>query len=163
DVSQQIALLAIGLDNLAGAPDVVAAPERSQILELRHRTEEVAESVREVAHQLHSATLQHLGLTRGLEGLCATVSQQHHVEIDLATEPLHGLSDSVSLCLFRVAQEALNNAVKHGQAKRVEVKLVQVAKLLQLKIIDTGTGFNPSAASEGLGLVSMRERLRMVG
>jgi two-component system sensor histidine kinase UhpB len=162
DISQQIALLAIGLDKLAGAGHDVATAECSQILELRHRTEEVAGSVREVAHQLHSATLQHLGLTRGLEGLCATFSQQHHVEIDLATEPLH-LSDSVSLCLFRVVQEALNNAVKHGRAKRIEVKLVQVAKLLHLKIMDTGIGFNPSKAPEGLGLVSMRERLRMVG
>lgn len=163
DVSQQIALLSIGLDNLASATRGTAQLERSQILELRQRTEEVAESVREVAHQLHSATLQHLGLTRGLEALCTTFSQQHRVAVELVTERLHGLSDDVSLCLFRVVQEALNNSVKHGQSKEIKVKLVQVAKLLHLKVADTGDGFNPSAVAEGLGLVSMRERLRMVG
>jgi signal transduction histidine kinase len=163
DISQQIALLTIGLDKLARTPSAGGALERSQLLELRHRTEEVAESVREVAHQLHSATLQHLGITRGLEGLCTTFSQQHHIAVNLEIEPLRGLSDHLSLCLFRIVQEALNNAVKHGQAKQISVRLARSAGSLRLEIKDTGTGFNPSAASEGLGLVSMRERLRMVG
>ncbi len=163
DVSQQIALLAIGLDNLAGSSSGTTAPDQSQLPELRRRLGEVAESVRDVAHQLHSATLQHLGIVRGLEVLCRTFSQQHRVEVKFEAEVMQEPSDEVSLCLFRVAQEALNNAVKHGHASQISVNLIQVAKMLHLKVADTGAGFDPAAASEGLGLVSMRERLRMAG
>jgi signal transduction histidine kinase len=163
DISQQIALLMVGLDRLAGTPSEGGVLERSQLLELRHSTQEVAESVREVAHQLHSVTLQHLGITRALEGLCTMFSQQHQIAVNLEIEPMRGLSDHLSLCFFRIAQEALNNAVKHGQARQITVKLTRSAEQLRLEIKDTGVGFNPSAASEGLGLVSMRERLRMVG
>jgi len=163
DIGQQIALLAIGLDHLAGSSPSKAAPEQSQLSELKRRTEDVAASVRDVAHQLHSATLQHLGIVRGLEGLCKTFSQQHHIEVNLEAAPRCDLSDQLSLCLFRVVQEALNNATKHGHASQIGVTLAKKAGSLHLQISDTGIGFDPAAASEGLGLVSMRERLRMVG
>jgi signal transduction histidine kinase len=163
DISQQIASLIIGLDGLAGMLPDRMAPERSRLRDLTSTAKELAESVRELSHQLHSVTLQHLGIARGLEGLCRTFAQQHHVEVDLETEELQDLPDDVSLCLYRVVQEALNNAVKHGNAKQVVVRLKRSKTQLSLEIRDSGNGFNPAAASEGLGLVSMRERLRMVG
>ncbi len=163
DISQQIASLIIGLDGLAGMLPDRMAPERSRLHDLTSTAKDMAESVRELSHQLHSVTLQHLGIARGLEGLCRTFAQQHHVEVNLETEELQDLPDDVSLCLYRVVQEALNNAVKHGNAKQVVVRLKRSKNQLNLEIRDSGSGFNPAAASEGLGLVSMRERLRMVG
>jgi two-component system sensor histidine kinase UhpB len=163
NVSQQIALMANGLSNLANPSFSETGLDQSQLSELRHRVEDVGESVREVAHQLHSATLQHLGIVRGLEGLCRTFSQQHHVEVKLETEPMPRLADQLSLCLFRVAQEALNNALRHGHATQITIKLQRKGGSLLLQISDSGSGFNPAVVSEGLGFVSMRERLRMVG
>ena len=130
---------------------------------MRRQTDEVALAVRDVARQLHSNILQHLGLPNALKALCRTFSQQYQVTVDLEAEPLEDLGDDISLCLFRVTQEALNNAVTHGRAKTVTVKLARNAGLLRLRIKDTGVGFDPAATPEGLGLVSMRERLRMVG
>ena len=163
DSGQQIALLIAGLDWLAGTMPEAMAPERSQLSTLKQSAEQVAESLREMSHQLHSSTLRQLGIVRGLEGLCRTFSEQHRVEVNLETEPLRGLNDQVGLCLYRVVQEALNNAVRHGQAKQIKIRLRRETDSLRLEIRDTGIGFNPTAASEGLGLVSIRERLRMVG
>jgi signal transduction histidine kinase len=102
------------LDAVAGKfPD---RPElASAVSKMRAEAADVAEIVRDLSHELHSATLRHLGLVRGLEGLCETVSQQHNVKVDAEIDPVHDLPDDVSLCLFRVAQEAMNNAVKHAK------------------------------------------------
>jgi signal transduction histidine kinase len=69
----------------------------------------------------------------------------------------------VALCLFRVVQEALNNALKHSQARQVSVEAVQSRELIRVRIVDTGSGFDPTACSWGIGLSGMRERLRTVG
>ena len=119
--------------------------------------------MREVARQLHSTILQHLGLPNGLKGLCRTFSQQYQITVDLDAEPVENLGDDISLCLYRVTQEALNNAVTHGRAKNITVSLARDAGLLCLRIKDAGIGFEPAVRPEGLGLVSMQERLRMVG
>jgi signal transduction histidine kinase len=78
---------------------------------------------------------------------------------------LDGVSRDVSLCLFRIVQEALRNVVKHSGATEAQVELSAHADRIDLSIFDTGTGFNPEAVKGclGLGLVSMRERLRLVG
>ena len=163
DVGQRVALLVVGLDRLSTEPSGNVDRERSLVSDLRCMAEEVAQSLRAVAHQLHSSTLQHLGLVKALQGLCRTFSQQYQVKVKLEAQPLQGLPDAVNLCLFRLAQEALNNAVKHGRADSITVTLTRTGELLRLQIEDTGTGFDPAAVSDGLGLVSMRERLRMVG
>jgi signal transduction histidine kinase len=162
DVNQRLAVLMWELDALAGK--FTDKPElTSFISKMRAEAAGVADIVRDLSHELHSATLRHLGIVRGLEGLCETVSQQHNVKVDAEIDPVHDLPDDVSLCLFRVAQEAMNNAVKHAKTSRIEVKLVRQTDVLRLEVRDMGVGFNPKTAPTGLGLVSMRERLRMVG
>lgn len=162
DVSQRLAVLMWGLDGLTGELRTNVALSQ-QISRLRIEAVGIAEIVRDLSHELHSATLRHLGIVRGLEGLCDGVSQQHNVQVDLEIEQAQDLPDDVSLCLFRVAQEALNNAVRHGKAARVSVKLFRRDDLLCLEVRDAGVGFDPEVTSGGLGLVSMRERLRIVG
>jgi signal transduction histidine kinase len=162
-LAQRFTLLAIGLDRLECMPADRLALAHEDVVELRRQTDEVAFDVREVARQLHSTILQHLGLPNGLKALCRTFSQQYQITVDLEAEPLENLGDDISLCFFRVTQEALNNAVTHGHAKKITVSLARDADLLCLRIKDTGIGFEPAARPEGLGLVSMQERLRMVG
>jgi signal transduction histidine kinase len=162
-LAQQFTLLAIGLDRLECMPADRLALAHEDVVELRRRIDEAASSVREVARQLHSTILQHLGLPNGLKGLCRTFSQQYQITVDLDAEPVENLGDDISLCLYRVTQEALNNAVTHGRAKNITVSLARDAGLLCLRIKDAGIGFEPAVRPEGLGLVSMQERLRMVG
>jgi signal transduction histidine kinase len=163
DITQQVAMLTVGLDHLESLPADKLALAHGELGELRGKTEELALAVREVARQLHSTVLQHLGLSKALKGLCRTFSQQHQIDVSLEAEDLENLGDDISLCLFRVAQEALNNAVKHGHAKQLTVVLARDAGLIRLQIKDTGIGFDPATSPEGLGLVSMQERLRLVG
>jgi signal transduction histidine kinase len=162
-VAQEIALLNIELDRLESTPPDQLAEAHGQLSALKRHAEEVAQSVREVARQVHSVSLQHLGIAKALVGLCKTFSQQHQVEVKIETEALDDLPDGLNLCLFRVAQEALSNSVTHGHAKLIAVKLWRDGDLLRLQIQDSGLGFDPATISEGLGLVSMRERLRLVG
>jgi signal transduction histidine kinase len=162
-LTQQFTLLALGLDRLESLSADQLALAHGEVVQLRRQTDEVAVAVRDVARQLHSNILQHLGLPNALKALCSTFSQQYQIAVNLETEPLEDLGDDISLCFFRVTQEALNNAVTHGRAKTITVKLTRNAGLLRLGIEDTGVGFDPGATRDGLGLVSMRERLRMVG
>jgi signal transduction histidine kinase len=162
-VAQEIALLTIELDRLESTPADQLAEAHGQLSGLKRHAEEVAKSVREVARQVHSVSLQHLGIAKALVGLCRTFAQQHHVEVTVETEPLDNLPDDLNLCLFRVAQEALTNSVMHGRAKLITVKLARDRDLLRLQIQDAGIGFDPATIVEGLGMVSMRERLRLVG
>ena len=153
-------MLILGLDELSTARD---SNTQAGLLELKHSALELQETVRKLSYQLHSSTLRYLGITKGLAGLCEMIAQQYHVEITLEAGKLEEVSDEVSLCMFRVVQEALNNAIRHGAAKKITVSLVQSDRTLRLKISDSGIGFNPAEASAGLGLISMRERLHMVG
>jgi signal transduction histidine kinase len=162
-LAQQLTVLGIGLDHLESLPEDQLARAHSEVMELRRQTDEVAFGLREVARQLHSTTLQHLGLPNALKSLCRTFSQQYRITVDLKAEPLENLGDAISLCLYRVTQEALNNAMTHGHARRIMVSLARDADLLRLSIKDTGIGFDPAVKPEGLGLVSMQERLRLVG
>ena len=163
DITQQVAMLSVGLDRLESLPADKLAIAHGELAELRGKTEELGLAVRNVSRQLHSTVLQHLGLCKALQTLCRAFSQQHQIDAHVEAEELDNLGDDISLCLFRVAQEALNNAVKHGHAKQITVVLAQEAGLLRLQIKDTGIGFDPAAKVEGLGLVSMQERLRLVG
>jgi signal transduction histidine kinase len=86
------------------------------------------------------------------------------MEVDFSSDVAHPLPFEVGLCLFRVLQEALHNAVKHSGVKRVDVQLAEPSNELLLTISDLGVGFDPEEAKQGggLGLTSMQERVRLV-
>jgi len=126
--------------------------------------EQISSGVHELSHQLHPSVVQYSGLRVALGMLCRKTFERHHVRVDLdADTDIANLSDEVSLCFFRVAQEALNNSVKHSGAKKVTIQLRNDKDLLRMQIRDAGTGFDPAAAIRGLGMLSMRERLRLIG
>jgi PAS domain S-box-containing protein len=125
---------------------------------------ELATSIHKLSHELHSSRLQYLGLGSALKDLCDKIAAQHHLAIDLSVDcQIDRLPEPVELCMFRIAQEALTNVVKHSGASTVFVKVSMHGKVISLCVADDGVGFKASAASAGIGLTSMRERLRLVG
>ena len=102
---------------------------------------------------------------KAMRGLCGERSKQHNVEINFVHKDVpETVSPDISLCLFRVLQEALHNAVKHSGAPQIDVELLGASGALDLMVRDSGSGFDVAAAmnGRGLGLSSMEERLKLV-
>jgi len=164
DVGQRLALLRVGLDLVDQAIPVQRSAEHAEIRSLLTQLDELATDVHNMSHQLHSSKLRYLGLRAALKEVCQQLVDQHRVAIHLTADQLpDSLSEQVSLCFYRVAQEALMNAVKHSGTSQVDVSLDCKGQVLRMCIRDYGTGFNLSVRGKGLGLVAMHERLRMVG
>jgi PAS domain S-box-containing protein len=164
DIGQRLALLGIGLAQLQqSSSNPSAFPGR--IGELQMQTSEIAADVQSLSHELHSSKLQYLGLAAALKGFSQEFSEQQKVEVDFKTHDLPTpLSPDISLCFFRVLQEALHNAAKHSGVRHFEVRLWGTPDEIHLTIADSGVGFDVEAAkaSRGLGLISMQERLKLL-
>ena len=162
DVAQRIALLSNKMQILHQSlpTGISAAEEFSDILK---EIEQTSENVRLISHQLHSSKLI-LGLPRALAGYCREFSQQRGIKVEFSHRGSMGpLPEPLPLVMFRVLQEALYNVARHSGAAQVEVSLLTEEDEIRLRIKDRGKGFDPVLVSDGLGLVSMRERLRLVG
>ena len=122
--------------------------------------------IHSLSHQLHSSKLELVGLAPALKGLCKEIGEKYKIEVrfNVSGSPLNN-SKEVELCLFRVTQEALANVIKHSRATSALVELGSNEYGVNLRIIDAGRGFDPDIdkPDSGIGLVSMRERLRLVG
>ena len=133
--------------------------------ELWKHTSEIATDIQTLSHELHSSKLQYLGIEAAMRGFCREFEKQQQVEIDFKTDDLpRPLAPNISLCLFRVLQEALHNSAKHSGVRHVEVRLWGEPDEIHLTVSDSGAGFDREAAKEGrgLGLISMQERLNLV-
>ncbi|UCE85037.1 MAG: PAS domain S-box protein [Deltaproteobacteria bacterium] len=164
DVSQRLALLAISVDLLGQSPP--GADEIPQRIDaLSSQVRELSSEIHRVSHQLHPSHLEELGLVVPLGRFCRELGQTHGIQIDFdhAGVPRE-LPGEVTLCLYRIAQEALRNVVKHSGAQKARVELAGSADAVRLRVSDSGRGFDVESpeARRGLGLVSMRERLRLV-
>lgn len=162
DLSQGLALLSVEMDLLGENPPASAAQLSGRLRELLARVRQLSSTVHGLSHQLHPAKLEQLGLIAAVRGLCRELTQAHGLEIEFTH---HQMPDAVSpdtaLCVYRLVQESLRNAVKHSGAQRVTVDLTGSADAVSLRIVDDGAGFDPGLiqGKEGLGLVSMRERV----
>jgi PAS domain S-box-containing protein len=166
DFSQRLALLGIGLGQLWKELPESEVQERIKLLEMLKGIQEMSSDLHGLSHQLHSSRLEHVGLVSALNGLCKELGEKYRIEVHFAARefPLN-IPKDVQLCLFRVTQEALGNVVKHSQAKSAQVELGTNANGISLRITDAGRGFEPDLnnPAAGIGLVGMRERLRLVG
>ena len=165
DFNQRLALLAVDLERLAGRQPASREDFSDCLESLLRRTKELSSDVHRLSHQLHPSILDHLGLVAAIRIFCKELSGQHGIHIELAHHEVpRQLSNDVALCLYRIVQEALRNVIKHSGAESARVELSGTAEELALQISDTGTGFDPGSvrARGGLGLLSMRERLRLV-
>ena len=165
DINQRLAMLAIDLQQLNDIPRLSVVQLRERAGELFKRTTEISSDIQLLSHRLHSSSLEYLGLVPAAEGFCREFAKHQKVKIDFVQSnvPSH-LPSEVALGLFRVLQEALRNAVKHSGVRKFEVGLLGVSGGIQLKVRDSGKGFDPEAAEsgQGLGLVSMRERVSLL-
>jgi len=164
DIVQRLALLAIKLQQLQKSAEL--PPEvRSHTGELWKQTTGIATDIQHLSHELHSSKLQYLGLAAAMRGFCREFGEQQDVQIDFQTHDLPSpLSADISLCFFRVLQEALHNSAKHSGAQHFEVRLWGTSDELHLTVRDSGAGFDLEGAkkSRGVGLISMEERMRLV-
>lgn len=166
DLNQRMALLAGHLEDLAKTSGESPTMPNGAILRLSQETTDISGTISSLSHRLHSSTLDILGLAAALRGLCRELSQTHHLEIDfICDDDVNTLSPENALCLFRLAQESLTNVVKHSGARTAHVSLgCRGAEMVELAVEDDGRGFEVARLQkDGLGFLSMRERLRLVG
>jgi PAS domain S-box-containing protein len=165
DVNQRLMVMAMGLEQLGrDAPDTNGKISE-QLKILLQQTRDVTVEVHRISHDLHPSKLAYLGLVASVKSLCHELHQVHQFEIEFGHDGVPSdLSPEISLCLYRVAQECLNNVIKHSRARTSNVTLLGTGDEIVLLVSDTGVGFDADSPSikRGLGLVSMKERLRLV-
>jgi PAS domain S-box-containing protein len=166
DINQRIALLAVQLEQWAQNAPYSVVEVTDHIRHVRQDLSDLGKDVQALSHRLHSSKLEYLGIAAAASGFCKELSEQQKIEIDFshAGVPL-SLPKEISLCLFRVLQEALQNAIKHSGERHFKVELRGTSSEIQLTVSDSGVGFDQqdSIDRRGIGLVSMRERLNLVG
>ena len=165
DICQRLALLSIELDRANRARSGPAISAQATFEEVRKHCVEIASDVQSLAHQLHSSRLDHLGIVAAIKGFCVELAKRHAVNVEFTDHDVPGnLPKDVSLCLFRIAQEALHNAVKYSGVSELKVELYRMADELHLVVTDKGAGFDVQEARRkgGLGLLSMQERIHLV-
>jgi PAS domain S-box-containing protein len=164
DLSQSIALHSIRLATLRNEPKDIAYV-KDRLDQFVADVERLSADVHRISHELHPARLTQLGLETAMHGFCRELAAAHSLEIDFAAENLpRDLPQDISLCLYRVTQESLQNVIKHGGAAAATVRVKFENGEVRLSISDNGNGFDPSVrkAKEALGLVSIDERVRTV-
>ncbi len=165
DYSQRLMAMALNLrtaqrgEALAGAPEV-----HGSIVKVQAGLEALGADLHDLSRRLHPTVLDDLGLSAALRSECKRRSALSQVPVDIEEDDgLGDLQGEIALALFRVAQEAMSNAIRHGKARRVRVLLHRDQGDVVLCIEDNGVGFDPSELhGPGIGLSSMRERVRMV-
>ncbi len=163
DINQQLAILLIELDGLRA--DHLQVPHATQLARVMETAQGISTSVRELSHRLHPSRLQLIGLVACLDSLRRDLSAPQMSVVFRHRDVPAEIDPNVELCLFRVAQEALGNGVKHSGAGHVWINLAGGPFGLQLTIVDDGKGFDVGGLSNssGFGLMSMRERVESVG
>jgi signal transduction histidine kinase len=162
DLSQQLAAMSLGLSAVRRKLPEGAQKEMSQ---LQRAAIELANEVRNLSHELHPGVLQHAGLVAALRARCVELRARSDCEVVLeADERMPELPAEVSLCLYRVAQEAVGNVVRHADARRMRLIVSRDAAGAELTIQDDGRGFDPAQVRSlgGLGLISLEERVRLL-
>ena len=164
DINQRIALLAVNLDRLKHHLPPSAAELTKKFEAASRQAEEIGNDVQALSHRLHSSKLKFVGLEAAVAGFCSELSDLRGVEIDFRAEGItKDLPDDISLCIFRVLQEALQNAAKHSGSRRFQVLIMAEASEICMTVHDSGVGFQSEEAikGRGVGLLSMQERLKL--
>jgi signal transduction histidine kinase len=160
DINQRLSMLAVELDRWQKYPP----EDHSSIEILKQEVEEISNDVQALSHDLHASKLEYLGVVEGMKIWCKEFAERQRIEVDFKSRTPIFIPLEIGHTLFRVLQEALHNVIKHSGAKRVDVQLWQDSSEIHLLITDPGRGFDVERAFQGrgLGLWSMRERVRLV-
>jgi signal transduction histidine kinase len=163
DINQSLAMLAIELEQLtANLPIEIS----ERIRRIGKHAQTISGDVQALSHRLHSSKLEYIGVLAAVRSFCNEYSEQQQIAIEFTHSDVPAnVPPDVSLCIFRILQEALRNVVKHSRERYAEVDLSAREGELTLRVSDSGLGFDPTMVNgnSGLGLISMRERLHLVG
>ena len=165
-IGQDLIALHVGLRGaLAEIREQLGDDQTDEMSKAVDRCLALIRDVRVISHGLYPPTLESLGLASALRQLAGELAGQYHVQVDIAEELKSArLPAAVEIALFRISQESVQNALRHGKADRVDIKLQYEDGRLLLGITDDGTGFDPEAAiGNGLGLTTMKERADAIG
>jgi len=166
DIGQRLAMLEINVEQLrTGVPLQTSEDQVRRTEKLVDDLKEISSDIQALAHRLHSPKLECLGLAKTVRSFCREFGSQYKMEIEFKCRDFERtLPFDVSLCLFRVLQEALHNSAKHSGTRRSEVELFETQDTINLIVRDSGQGFKLEMVmkNRGLGLVSMKERIKLV-
>ena len=165
DFNQRLAILSIQLQQL-GEEFQDSSKLRNKLQNLQTQTQEIAFEIHRLSYKLHPSKLDHLGLTTALRGLCDEISESGNLRVEFQQSgPVSIPPKEITLCLFRIAQEGLRNCVKHSGANLVRVALAKNKNSIRLSVSDNGCGFDTKSGlmEKGLGFISMKERLHLLG
>jgi|SoiMethySBSTD1v2_1073268.scaffolds.fasta_scaffold1360786_1 signal transduction histidine kinase len=158
---QDIAALVVKIEFMR-ARSAASAPTASELQELQQQVAQIGHTIRLISHNLHPSILELLGLSGALNALCSEF-QQHGLRVRLEIPKENPrIDEQARLCLYRIAQEALHNVVRHARCDSAAVKLRQGERSIVLTITDHGTGFDSKQRRYGLGLISMKERVTLM-
>jgi signal transduction histidine kinase len=165
DFAQRLALLTIKLQELECDP-TLPSNNILQVAELRKQANQLSVDLTLFSHSLHSSFLDKWGLATAVKNHCKDISRVHQIQVTCSVGEFSStINENAALTVFRVLQEALHNTIKHSHATAVSIELFNAEGEIQLRVIDNGIGFDPDLQdiSTGLGLVSMKERIELVG
>ena len=166
DLNQRVALIAIELEQGAQMRKQNPAALSNRLLSIKQKVSEISNEIHRMSYELHPSKLDHLGLVPALRSFCSELSRSRGIKIHFRCGNIREtLNRDITLCIFRTAQEALQNASKYSGAAEVVVSLTSSGKRLELIVSDEGCGFTltQEKLTQGLGLTSMQERVRHVG
>lgn len=164
DLNQRMAILSIELEQLAKTKRPELLNRRLQSVQAK--AQEISADIHQLSYKLHPSKLDHLGLAAAVKGLCQELSSRGGLQVEFEQKGFPAnLPEEVTLCVYRIAQEALRNCVKHSGAQTAVVRLQNTGEEIHLTVADTGRGFDVDshAMKKGLGFTSMHDRLRIVG
>jgi PAS domain S-box-containing protein len=165
-IGQEIALLGIQMQRASASAFPESGPQKPAVQQFASKLAAIGVHVSHLSHQLHSSELEYLGLAVAITKLCREFSEQYPIRLTCACRNIpRDLNNDIALTFLRIVQESLHNIAKHSGAKTVQVEVSGTADELSLSVHDDGAGFDVqrSRTAAGLGLVSMRERIYLIG
>jgi signal transduction histidine kinase len=165
DINQRLAAVKFQLSLLGKSlPPSLDGAQKELTVSEKHLADLISD-LQALSHGLYSPSLKHVGLAQAAEALCMEFSAVQQIDIGFHSDNISkDLPADIRLCLFRVLQEALQNIAKHSSAARGQVLLIGRPDIIELTVRDDGSGFQleRALAGNGLGLLSMNERLKLV-
>jgi signal transduction histidine kinase len=165
DLAQRLTLLTIELRQLQEDLSDLPVKVHNRVRQIWKQAFEICADTQSLSHELHSSTLEYMGLVPAMRGFCKNFGDRQMAQISFTARRIPPtLPNEISLTLFRVMQEALHNALKHSGVRHFEVEAQGSLTEISLTVRDSGAGFDPKLArnSQGLGLISIKERINLV-